>query len=82
MSSNPIMEYVYGGNIIVASIVITTIGIIITVIGGANLSLSERDAENARDILANARVLLLQNEVPWAAAAGPWWAAWWALIIR
>lgn len=42
---------------------------VITVIGGANLSLRERDAENARDILASARVLLLQNEVPWAAAA-------------
>ena len=42
---------------------------VITVIGGANLSLSEREAENARDELASARILLLQNEVPWAAAA-------------
>lgn len=42
---------------------------VITVIGGANLSLTEREAENARDILASARILLLQNEVPWAAAS-------------
>lgn len=42
---------------------------VITVIGGANLSLTAREAENARDVLASARVLLLQNEVPWDAAS-------------
>jgi ribokinase len=42
---------------------------VITVIGGANLSMTAKDAENARHALAAARVLLLQNEVPWPAAA-------------
>lgn len=42
---------------------------VITVIGGANLSMQDNDAHHARRELASARALLLQNEVPWQASA-------------
>lgn len=42
---------------------------VITVIGGANLCVEAADADRARHALQSARVLLLQNEVPWEAAA-------------
>lgn len=39
----------------------------VTVVGGANLQMAPDDAEKARDLLRQARVLLLQNEIPLAA---------------
>ena len=37
------------------------------IVSGANLRLSNEDLEQARDVICNARVLVLQNEVPGAA---------------
>ena len=39
----------------------------ITVIGGANLDMDAQDADAAKLALSTARILLLQNEIPWQA---------------